>query len=114
MVHTTILTDSDISFINLIDEGFPLNYIDSSGDSLLTKAVKYDSRRVVKQIIEREPTLITQEMIFHARSLYVFDALIRNGNISVDNLTANLVGKHFSPSPFTSLGDLDATRSNIK
>ena len=39
---------------------------------------------------------------------------IRNGNISVDNLTANLVGKHFSPSPFTSFGHLDATRSNIK
>jgi hypothetical protein len=39
---------------------------------------------------------------------------IKNGNIQIDNLSAELVRKHFVPSIFTAFGHLDATRSNIK
>ena len=39
---------------------------------------------------------------------------IKNGNIQIDNLTAETVRKHFVPSIFTAYGHLDATRSNIK
>ena len=49
---------------------------------------------------------------FPSKSTFVRNIL--NGNINIDGLSATAVKRNFTPSGFTAMGHLDATRSNIK
>ena len=49
---------------------------------------------------------------FPSESTFVRNIL--NGNINIDGLSATAVKRKFTPSVYTAMGHLDATRSNIK
>ncbi len=84
-VYTSIFLDDSDSVKLFLDNGFPINYKDESGETLLIKAVKSNSKSVIDILVSRGALLEER----------TFPKLRKNTNITVPGRTAAYFAENF-------------------
>lgn len=83
-IYTTIILDDSYTLNKYLSEGFPIDFRDSSDETLLMKALKNNSLKSLETLLSRGIDLEQQDSygktaIFYVRSIEALEKMIKNG-----------------------------------